>query len=399
MATRLAVPRDRVGPRRAVCDRRILTRRSAFGRVTISSGVQERIELAGAGAVYPATSRAGDELAFVRRSSAGDIWKFEAGGTTGPVPFASLSSTLSDEAPQYSPKGDHIAFDSNRSGRGYQIYVAKADGTNVKAVTDPTARQGSPRWSPDGNQIAYDGIAAEDGRWHIYVVNADGGPSTRLTKGLGPENVPSWSRDGKCIYFSSHLTGVSEIYKVSSSGGDPQLVTDNKRQQRTGTATLSAWESSDGILYYTGGNVPDQKTLFAKTLPDGPERAILSSAVHNWSWVPTTNGLYYFALPDPAHPSVKELRFFDFAKQESEPLKQFESLGLQGLTVSPNGKTVLTSASSASSGDDLMLIQNYNPDTSEVPTNKWIEALAGAVMVVSVLLVWRFAQGKVEAQR
>ena len=152
-------------------------------RVTVSSGKRERIELAGSGAVYPATSRAGDELAFVRRSSGIDIWKFEDGGKTGPAPFTSLCSALTDEAPQYSQDGSHIAFDSNRSGQGYQIYVATANGMELKPVTALTDnRQGSPRWSPNGKQIAYDGRRRRSATWHIYVVDADGSrPSTLLT--------------------------------------------------------------------------------------------------------------------------------------------------------------------------------------------------------------------------
>ena len=109
-------------------------------------------------------------------------------------------------------------------------------------------------------------------------------------------------------------------------------------------------------------------------------------------------GIYYVVNPDPRLPAA-ELRFFDFAKRESTVLNRFEAEGGHGLTVSPNEETVLYSYLKPSASSDLMLIQNYNPDAAAASTNRWIEALAGAVMVVGVLLVWRFAQGKSEGQK
>jgi hypothetical protein len=63
--------------------------------------------------------------------------------------------------------------------------------------------------------------------------------------------------------------------------------------------------------------------------------------------------------PDPQLAFVRELRFLRFATAKSEILNRFEVRTGQGLTVSPDGKTILYSGTKPSAGDDLMLIRNF----------------------------------------
>jgi hypothetical protein len=132
-------------------------------------------------------------------------------------------------------------------------------------------------------------------------------------------------------------------------------MTDNKVRGRQRPQFGSAWESSDGkILYYTTDGA-----LFSKALPDGPEVQILAS-LREWHIFPTKEGIYYTVTPDPrAHPFAHELRFFDLVKATSHVRNRFESVGGGGLSVSPDGMTVLTSGRKTSTGFDLVLIQNY----------------------------------------
>lgn len=58
-----------------------------------------------------------------------------------------------DRAPAWSPKGDEIAFLSDRSGR-YEVWVVRADGSGLRQATETSGRglQG-PTWSADGSRI------------------------------------------------------------------------------------------------------------------------------------------------------------------------------------------------------------------------------------------------------
>ena len=143
-----------------------------------------------------------------------------------------IVSSLRDRSPQLSPDGAKIAFDSDRSGEGMEIWVAHADGSGVVQMTNRLGRlQGTPRWSPDGRWIAFDS-RGQDGHQHIYVINASGGRPRRIPFEPSDENVPSWSRDGKWIYFSSNRTGRQEIWRVPFAGGAPERFTVRRRIHR-----------------------------------------------------------------------------------------------------------------------------------------------------------------------
>ena len=111
-----------------------------------------------------------------------------------------------------------------RSGH-VQIWVAAADGSNARQLTHNTRQwPGSPSWSPDGGSIAFD--SNEVGApVHIWIIDADGGTARQLTNGPGNHSVPRWSHDGKWIYFSSDRATTRNIWRVPSTGGEPQQIT------------------------------------------------------------------------------------------------------------------------------------------------------------------------------
>jgi eukaryotic-like serine/threonine-protein kinase len=96
---------------------------SYLWRVSVEGNLDvERIELAGAGAIMPATLTAKDRLAFARNSYDMDVYRFEAGQPARPV----LTSTFADTEARLSPDGRRIAFCSARSGDQNDIWVADA---------------------------------------------------------------------------------------------------------------------------------------------------------------------------------------------------------------------------------------------------------------------------------
>ena len=317
-------------------------------RVSTASGSKpQRLELASRATGFPAVSRAGNKLAYPAGGRDVNIWKITPGGPPFGPPESILSSTLPDFDAHLSDDGKQIAYVSDRSGKGNEIYVSNADGTNFNQVTQATGRsQGSPQWSPPGtrSRIAYD-AQAENGHRDIYVVDATGGRSNRLTDDASDESRPSWSRDGKWIYFQSNRTGPSEIWKMPATGGAAIRITTHG-----GNNPL---ESADGktLFYQKGGAV------IAKSLAAGTEKVVLDS-VNDGDFFPVENGLYYVVRThQPLH--TREVRLLNLTTGRSEVLNRFQSLGGQGLSVSPDRKTIIYAGIEATGGEDLMLIQNF----------------------------------------
>jgi Tol biopolymer transport system component len=180
----------------------------------------ERVELAGLGAIAPATTPAMGRLVFTRVQGERDIRGLRLGGTSEPL----VASAATEENPQYSPDGRRVAFTTTREGEGQEVWLAEADGSNPTRLTrGPGASQGSPRWSPDGKTIAFDS-RGEAGRRSIWTIGVDGFGLRRVTSDEADENMPSWSRDGRVLYYGSNRTGRDEIWRVPVAGGTEEQV-------------------------------------------------------------------------------------------------------------------------------------------------------------------------------
>lgn len=80
----------------------------------------------------------------------------------------------------WSPDGTKIAFAAKAApNEESEIYVANADGSNIRRVTNNQVQDGIVVWSPDGKRIAY--ATEQDGNSEIYVMNADGSGKRNLT--------------------------------------------------------------------------------------------------------------------------------------------------------------------------------------------------------------------------
>jgi TolB protein len=138
--------------------------------------------------------------------------------------------------PAWSPDATLIAFASRRDGR-FQIYVMRANGTQVRQVTHGNAVDEGPAWSPDQRRLAF----SRDRQ--LFTVGSGGGPVRDVTRNLGGEAAnPAWSPDGKLIAYDYRRPGFDsrEIWLVGVDGGRPRLVT-----KLPAVSTLPSW-SPDG---------------------------------------------------------------------------------------------------------------------------------------------------------
>ena len=82
-----------------------------------------------------------------------------------------------------------IAFTSTRDGNA-EVYLMRADGSDVHDLTRNLAQDGQPAWSPDGKRIAF--VSTRDGNAGIYVMQVDGSGQRRLTNDTQTDLRPAW---------------------------------------------------------------------------------------------------------------------------------------------------------------------------------------------------------------
>ncbi len=124
-----------------------------------------------------------------------------------------------NSSPTWSPDGKRIAFVSNRGGSP-QIYVMNADGTGVRRLTFQGNYNQTPDWSPRGDLIAF---TARDERnaFDLFTVNVDTGKITRLTQDQGNNEEPVFSPNGRLILFTSTRDGGPRLFVMTAEGNNP----------------------------------------------------------------------------------------------------------------------------------------------------------------------------------
>ena len=95
------------------------------------------------------------------------------------------------------PDGQSIVLQSFRSQE--DLFVARADGTGLRQLTNDAANDRYPRWSPDGRRIGF--YSNRAGGWEAWTINVDGSGLTQLTRQSGA-HYPVWSPDGSKMVFT-----------------------------------------------------------------------------------------------------------------------------------------------------------------------------------------------------
>ena len=189
-----------------------------------------------------------------------------------------------------SPNGDKIAFVAPEGGHT-EIFVANADGSNVKRLTSGTLSADQPAWSPDGTRIAYR-LSANFSPARIWVMNADGTDVHAITNDApGEHHHPAWSpRQADGSYRIAYAQAAmkdgymrAQIWRIRDDGTDRQIVSD----ESIGAYDDEPSWSPDGtrIVFVRSG-----QELVVVTVSDRNERPLLLGDIdgeqHEPAWSP-----------------------------------------------------------------------------------------------------------------
>jgi TolB protein len=188
------------------------------------------------------------------------------------------------------PAGDRILFSSTHEASpecpplpdysrgyvwpiyaGYDIYTAKADGSDLRRLTDTPGYDAEATISRDGKKIIF--TSMRNGDLDIYTMNADGSGVRQLTHELGYDGGAFFSYDGKKIVYRSEqpktpqqvadykdlLTrglirpGNLEIWVMDADGSHKRQVTHN------GAANFAPYWFPDGKRIVFASNMGNQQ--------------------------------------------------------------------------------------------------------------------------------------------
>lgn len=245
-----------------------------------------------------------------------------------------------DLTPALSPRGDAIAFASDRSG-AFEIYVRPfADAATDVALTSDGAHNVQPAWSPDGRFVAYHSAA----RGGIWVVPAHGGVPRQVVR---EGSRPAWSPDGEQIAYQSDehadvtpsayaAQAGSTLWVVATDGGGAHAIT--HPGQPMGGHASPAWSPDGrfvGFTVFEGG--PDDGAWLLTMASGATTRLEAGRHLYELAFAPDGSVIYaaggdalIYRMPfDAAHGVLAG---------PVEPIAVAGVPGVRGLSVAPDGR-------------------------------------------------------------
>ncbi|MBV9675589.1 MAG: S9 family peptidase [Acidobacteriaceae bacterium] len=172
-------------------------------------------------------------------ASQGSIWTIAAGGgqpqrLTQAAAGEGDPRQAGDRAPQWSPKGEWILFETGRRGHN-SINVVNENGGTERFLTDSRADEVEASWSHDGRHISYTERSPEYFSGKLKVIGFD--PAARTNDAVTLYTAPqdrgggwsirhaAWSPDDSSLAVVLQESGWDHVYLIPVSGGKPKPLT------------------------------------------------------------------------------------------------------------------------------------------------------------------------------
>jgi len=255
--------------------------------------------------------------------NAAEVQITRRGSPSGPsIEHLSLATGFQDLA--LSPDGKKIVF----AARG-EIFAASAkDGGDAVRVTRSVAAESDAVWSPDSKRIAY--ISERDSAPHVFLFDFTTNTETQLTSGAGADSVPRFSPDGKLIAFVRDGKEL-RVYELDSKQ-ERKLADAKMERAPFLNNRAFAWSPDSKWLAYSAVSNKSFRNVYAVPAAGGEARQISSLASNSGSsisWSPDGTYLLFqtvmrteegqIARVDllPRTPKFREDQFRDLFKEES----------------------------------------------------------------------------------
>lgn len=167
-------------------------------RINVDGGGLQRLTDDGGDDMRPVWRPDGGAIAFHRRYEDGDIDVMVQDVDPDADPESLTEAPSSDFHPSYSPDGELIAFASDRDGSEdiflLDVEAAYAGEPSEAVYTNltPSSEENDwdPNWSPDGEWITFQ--SDRSGVSEVYIMRPDGSDLRRVTDSPSADGDPAW---------------------------------------------------------------------------------------------------------------------------------------------------------------------------------------------------------------
>lgn len=160
-----------------------------------------------------------------------------------------VTATPGDEEPQtWSPDGRYLLFSHRRlvgetQTPVYRLMLYDPSGGAQRPFTDlQSGSPMTPAWSPDGTRVAF--TAEVDGNTEVFVADADGEAVNNVSNHRAADGDPAWSPDGRELAFVSRRTGTAQLFGVRSDGDALRAIAETE-----GEVATPAWVSANAVAF------------------------------------------------------------------------------------------------------------------------------------------------------
>jgi Tol biopolymer transport system component len=201
------------------------------------------------------------------------------------APIRLTSGNAMEDAAAFSPDGQSLAFVSTESGNPdiFVMPFSPDDpeaATQATNITRDEAGDFNPAFSPDGEWIAFSSNrdSPDDLFWSpgapddyragdVYVMRADGTEVRRFTEDSGWEGSPAWATDGSLFFYSQREGDAADRDEISETIGSGGLITRIHRSSSDGTELQAVSASGESAL--SPAITPEGRVAFSAQRGEG----------------------------------------------------------------------------------------------------------------------------------
>jgi hypothetical protein len=156
-------------------------------------------------------------LAFVTKSGENDALHLYDVVTNEIVQTFRFNGLVSMGSTSWAPDGKRLVFTSIDMTGNNDLYVINTETRELRKLTNDYYDDRDPAWSPRGDKIAFSSDRTpfgNDGKYNLFLYDVEAGTIDYLTYGNENANSPSWSKDGSKIAFTCDVDGAQNIWII-----------------------------------------------------------------------------------------------------------------------------------------------------------------------------------------